>query len=81
MPACDDFETVFGSTTLPCVVLGGVPSSDPAQDLASWGKTLSHPVVRGLVVGRTLLYPPDGDVGSAMHAAAEVLDTAKRVGR
>ena len=80
MPACDDFETVFGSTTLPCVVLGGVPSSDPATDLASWGKTLSHPVVRGLVVGRTLLYPPDGDVGSAVHAAAEVLDTAKRVG-
>ena len=80
MPACDDFETVFGSTTLPCVVLGGVPSSDPAKDLASWGKTLSHPVVRGLVVGRTLLYPPDGDVGSAVHAAAEVLDTAKRVG-
>ncbi len=80
MPACDDFETVFGSTTLPCVVLGGVPSSDPAKDLASWGKTLSHPAVRGLVVGRTLLYPPDGDVGSAVHAAAEVLDTAKRVG-
>ena len=26
MPSCDDYETVFGSTTLPCVVLGGVPS-------------------------------------------------------
>ena len=80
MPACDDFETVFGSTTLPCVVLGGVPSSDPASDLASWGKTLSHPAVRGLVVGRTLLYPPGGDVGSAVHAAAEVLESAKRSG-
>ena len=80
MPSCDDYETVFGSTTLPCVVLGGVPSSDPAADLASWGQTLSHPAVRGLVVGRTLLYPPDGDVGSAVHAAAEVLDTAKRAG-
>src|SRR6478752_1956362 len=61
MPSCDDFETVFGSTTLPCVVLGGVPSSDPADALASWGQTLSHPAVRGLVVGRTLLYPPGGD--------------------
>ena len=80
MPACDDYETVFGSTTLPCVVLGGVPSSDPAADLASWGQTLSHPAVRGLVVGRTLLYPPDGDVGSAVHAAAEVLDAAKQAG-
>jgi len=80
MPSCDDYETVFGSTTLPCVVLGGVPSSDPAADLASWGQTLSHPAVRGLVVGRTLLYPPDGDVGSAVHAAADVLETAKRAG-
>ncbi len=78
MPSCDDYETVFGSTTLPCVVLGGVPSSDPVADLASWGQTLSHPAVRGLVVGRTLLYPPDGDVGSAVHAAAEVLDAAKQ---
>jgi hypothetical protein len=78
MPASDDYETVFGSTTLPCVVLGGVPGSDPADALASWGKTLSHPVVRGLVVGRTLLYPPGGDVGSAVHAAAEVLTAAKQ---
>jgi hypothetical protein len=78
MPACDDYETVFGSTTLPCVVLGGVPSSDPAEDLASWGQTLSHPAVRGLVVGRTLLYPPGGDVGSAVHAAAEILGSAKQ---
>lgn len=80
MPSCDDFETVFGSTTLPCVVLGGVPTGDPASDLVSWGRTLSHPAVRGLVVGRSLLYPPDGDVGSAVHAAADVLDSAKRAG-
>ena len=62
MPACDDSETVFGATTLPCVVLGGVPEPDPAADLESWGRTLSQPTVRGLVVGRALLYPPDGDV-------------------
>ena len=80
MPACDDYETVFGSTTLPCVVLGGVPTGDPAGDLVSWGRTLSHPAVRGLVVGRSLLYPPDGDVGSAVHAAAEVLVAAKQAG-
>jgi hypothetical protein len=80
MPSCADYETVFGSTTLPCVVLGGVPSSDPAADLASWGQTLSHPAVRGLVVGRSLLYPSRGDVGSAVHAAAEVLGAAKQAG-
>lgn len=78
MPSCDDPETVFGATTLPCVVLGGVPGPDPAQDLASWGRTLTHPTVRGLVVGRALLYPPDGDVRGAVDAAARVLSAARR---
>ena len=73
MPSCDDPEIVFGATTLPCVVLGGVPGPDPAADLASWGRTLLQPVVRGLVVGRALLYPPDGDVAGAVDAAARVL--------
>jgi len=76
MPSCEEPEAVFGSTTLPCVVLGGVPGPDPAADLASWGRTLVQPTVRGLVVGRALLYPPDGDVYSAVHAAAKVLRAA-----
>lgn len=76
MPACDDPEIVFGATTLPCVVLGGVPSPDPASDLESWGQALTQPAVRGLVVGRALLYPPDGDVRTAVDAAARVLRAA-----
>jgi hypothetical protein len=76
MPACDDPETVFGATTLPCVVLGGVPGPDTAADLASWGRTLTQPTVRGLVVGRALLYPPDGDVAGAVEAAARLLRAA-----
>jgi hypothetical protein len=65
------------ATTLPVLVLGGVPSKDPAQDLASWGKALRHPVVRGLVVGRALLYPPDGDVAAAVAAAAKTLQSVE----
>jgi hypothetical protein len=76
MPSCDDPRTVFAATTLPCVVLGGVPGPDPAKDLESWGKALTQPTVRGLVVGRSLLYPPDGDVGVAVAAAASVLRAA-----
>ena len=30
MPACDDPDVVYGATTLPCVVLGGVPGPDLA---------------------------------------------------
>ncbi|WP_370950387.1 aldolase [Amycolatopsis sp. cg5] len=76
IPAPED-AAVLNATTLPVVVLGGVPSADPAADLASWGRALRHQAVRGLVVGRTLLYPPDGDVGAAVEAAAKILEAAK----
>lgn len=77
MPSCDDPDTVFASTTLPCVVLGGVPGPDPAADLDSWGRALVQPTVRGLVVGRALLYPPDGDVARAVASAASILVAAR----
>jgi hypothetical protein len=80
MPSCDDAEAVFASTTLPCVVLGGVPGPDPAADLDSWGRALVQPTVRGLVVGRALLYPPDGDVARAVASAASVLAAARERG-
>jgi hypothetical protein len=73
LPACDDPDTVLSATTLPCVVLGGVPGPDPAADLHSWGRSLQLPMARGLVVGRALLYPPDGDVFTAVDAAARLL--------
>jgi hypothetical protein len=76
LPSCDDPETVVAAATLPCVVRGGVPSVDLQADLASWGRALLQPPVRGLVVGRALLYPPDGDVAAAVDAAARVLRSA-----
>ena len=77
MPSCEDPQAVFAATTLPCVVLGGVPGPDPAADLVSWGAALTQPTVRGLVVGRSLLYPPGGDVRAAVGAAAAVLHSAQ----
>lgn len=76
MPACDEPQSVYAATTLPCVVLGGVPQPDHAAQVASWGRTLRLPNVRGLVVGRTVLYPPDGDVAGVIDAAARVLHDA-----
>ncbi|MGV9819718.1 Cgl0159 family (beta/alpha)8-fold protein [Nocardia xishanensis] len=76
IPAPDD-SSVLDATTLPVVVLGGAPSEDPAADLAAWGGALHHDVVRGLVVGRTLLYPPDGDVAAAVDAAARMLKASR----
>jgi hypothetical protein len=78
LPACDEPEAVLGATTLPCVVLGGAPGPDPAADLDSWARTLGVPTARGLVVGRALLYPPDGDVFAAVDAAARLLTMPHR---
>ncbi len=71
------------ATALPALILGGAPSKDPAEDLAAWGAALRRPEVRGLVVGRALLYPQDGDVTAVVDAAAQVLSAAKQqeVGR
>jgi hypothetical protein len=76
LPSCDDPEIVFAATTLPCVILGGAPGPDLVADQASWSRTLREPAVRGLVVGRSLLYPPDGDVFTAVDAAARMLRQA-----
>ncbi|WP_067824807.1 Cgl0159 family (beta/alpha)8-fold protein [Nocardia inohanensis] len=76
IPAPEDIS-VLDATTLPVVVLGGAPSGDPEADLESWGAALRHEVARGLVVGRSLLYPPDGDVAGAVDAAARVLAVAR----
>ncbi len=73
LPATDDVERVMGATSMPALILGGAPGPDPAAAFASWERALGVPNVRGLVVGRTLLYPPDGDVGSAVARAAKVV--------
>ena len=40
---------------------------------ATWKQALARPNVRGLVVGRTLLYPADDDVTAAVAASVDML--------
>jgi hypothetical protein len=63
----------MASTTFPTLLLGGDPDSDPEQTYASWRAALTLPAVRGLVVGRTLLYPADDDVAAAVDTAAAMV--------
>jgi hypothetical protein len=70
LPVVDELERVMDATTLPTLLLGGDPQGHPDDTYASWGAALELPAVRGLVVGRALLYPPDGDVGAAVDVAA-----------
>ncbi|HET7278051.1 MAG TPA: deoxyribose-phosphate aldolase [Dermatophilaceae bacterium] len=78
LPVVADLERVMDATTLPTLLLGGDPQGDPHETYASWGKALELPPVRGLVVGRALLYPPDADVAAAVDVAAELVHGAPR---
>ena len=73
LPVVEDMARVMASTTLPALLLGGDPSGDQEETFENWGKALTLPGVRGLVVGRSLLYPRDGDVVSAIDAAAALV--------
>lgn len=73
LPVVEELERVMAATTMPTLLLGGDPKGDPHQTYSSWGKALDLPPVRGLVVGRALLFPPDGDVAAAVDIAAELV--------
>ncbi len=73
LPVMKDLERVMRSTTLPTVLLGGDPGDDPEPTFARWRQAMSIPQVRGLVAGRTLLYPADGDVAGAVDRAASIV--------
>jgi DhnA family fructose-bisphosphate aldolase class Ia len=73
LPVVDELPRVMEATTMPTLLLGGDPQGDPEHTYAAWGKALELPSVRGLVVGRALLFPPDGDVAGAVDVAAELV--------
>jgi uncharacterized protein len=73
VPVVDDMERVMAATTLPALILGGEVGADQDAAFASWGKALALPTVQGLVIGRSLLYPPGGDVAGAVDTAVGLL--------
>jgi len=77
VPVVDDMERVMAATTLPALLLGGEVSA--AQDAAfeSWRKALKLPTVQGLVIGRSLLYPPGDDVAAAVDTAVGLLEDGR----
>ncbi|MDA8208867.1 MAG: aldolase [Actinomycetota bacterium] len=78
VPSGERVADVMGVSTCPAVVLGGAVSSDQAAALAAWERALSHPNCRGLVIGRSLLYPAVGDVEAGVAAAAKLVDAKAR---
>jgi hypothetical protein len=70
LPVVPEMERVMDSTIFPTLLLGGDPDTSPEETYAGWRAALQLPAVRGLVVGRTLLYPDDDDVAAAVDIAA-----------
>ena len=73
VPVLDDMSQVAEATTLPLVLLGGERSGQPDEMFGRWERALQFPGVRGLVVGRNLLYPDDNDVETAVKMAVSLL--------
>ncbi|MEY4639100.1 MAG: hypothetical protein RLY13_98 [Actinomycetota bacterium] len=73
LPVVENMARVMESTTLPTLLLGGDPVGDPNETYASWEKALELPGVRGLVIGRSLLYPQDGNVAAAIDTAVKLV--------
>ena len=73
VPVVDDMERVMAATTLPALILGGEVSEDSETAYSRWSKALDLPTVQGLVIGRSLLYPPGGDVAGAVDRAVSLL--------
>ncbi len=74
LPVVQEMERVLAATTFPTVLLGGDPHGSPEEVFASWQEALALPGVQGLTVGRTLLYPKNGDVAGAVATAASLLN-------
>jgi hypothetical protein len=73
VPAGRDPARMLSCTTLPALILGGTPGADAEATYASWERAMDVPNVRGLVVGRALLFPPDHDVAGAIERAAKIV--------
>jgi hypothetical protein len=73
VPIVEEMERAMAATTLPALILGGEVASDQEAAFASWEKALALPTVQGLVIGRSLLYPPGDDVAAAVDAAVSLL--------
>lgn len=72
LPVIEDMSDVLASSTLPVLLLGG-DTKDPEQMFARWERALKMPTALGLVPGRFLLYPANGDVAGAVDRAISLL--------
>jgi hypothetical protein len=72
IPVVPEMDRVMDATTLPTLLLGGAVT-DVETARRDWGQALRLPNVYGLVIGRALLYPANGDVADGVDRAVALL--------
>ncbi len=78
IPTTDRMAEVAGASSMPILMLGGDPGKDTAQTFTRWKDAMTISNVRGLLAGRTLLYPNVGSVEDAVRQAAELVHGVTR---
>ena len=73
IPATPRIAEVAAATTMPILLLGGDPGEKLPEVVAGWERAMREPNVRGLIPGRALLYPHDGDIESIVTTAARIV--------
>ncbi|MBE1491417.1 Cgl0159 family (beta/alpha)8-fold protein [Plantactinospora soyae] len=73
VPVVPEMDRVMAASTLPALLLGGEVPADRDAAFDGWQKALRLPTVKGIVAGRSLLYPADDDVAAAVDMAVSLL--------
>lgn len=74
LPYVDGFEQVVRATTCPILILGGESHGKPLRVLADLaGAMAAGPNVRGVLIGRNVIWPGDDDPRAVAVAVARVV--------
>lgn len=73
LPLVPEMARVMAATTMPALILGGDVADDAQAAADGWAQALRLPRVKGLVIGRSALFPPDGNVAATVDRAVGLL--------
>ena len=80
LPAPLEPERMMAATTLPALLLGGDPGDRAAEMIERWRRAMEIPNVRGLVAGRSLIFPTDGEIERWVDDAVAIVHGARHSG-
>ena len=80
VPTSKRIAEIAAATSLPVLMLGGEPDGNPQGIYDQWSIGMAEPNIRGLVAGRTLLYPSDGDSLGAIEKATAIVHSSSSIG-